>query len=172
MNRPRMLAVALSTICVFLCQAQAKPQGEKVAPSSGKQLCSALAPTDFVKVGVSVSALLEANVDDQSSAYCVYDSKAGKVEFDVFYPAGDTLGAAKGTEKTLLAEVGGKFELISLAGADSAQISLAVPGKVPSASIAVRKNLAVFTINLPQSAGARQQLLALAQIVLTRLHPQ
>ena len=140
-----------------------------IAPSSGKQLCSALTPADFTKAGVPVSALRNANVDDSASAYCVYDSKAGQVEFDIFYPAGDTPEAAKGTEKTVLAEVGGKFESIKLTGADSASLNLAVPGKQPSASIAVRWKTAVFNIGIPAGANAREQLLKLSQTVLMRL---
>ena len=105
------------------------------------------------------------DLDDQASAYCVYDSKNGKVELDIFYPAADSAEGAKGTEKTVLAEVGGKFEPVSLPGADSATINLAVPGKIPSASICVRKNVAVFTLNIPQSPQSREQLLALSQLI-------
>jgi len=47
---------------------------------------------------------------------------------------------------------------------------MAVPGKSPSASIAVRKGTAVFTLNIPASTPqASQQLLTLATTVLTRL---
>lgn len=53
--------------------------------------------------GHPVSALREANVDDDASAYCVYDSRNRKVEMDVFYPAGDDVGGAKGPEKTVRA---------------------------------------------------------------------
>lgn len=116
----------LSACCVLLTVTMhGQSTTGAIAPSSGKQLCSALTPEDFTKAGVPVSALHDANVDDSASAYCVYDSKAGKVELfdiDIFYPAGDTPEAAKGTERTVLAEVGGKFESIKLPGADSASI--------------------------------------------------
>jgi hypothetical protein len=154
---------AVSTLWLFSSPGQNQPENTVIAPSSGKQLCSALSPADFNKAGVPVSALRDANVDDDASAYCVYDSKSGKVEMDVFYPAGNNVASAKGTEKTVLAEVGGKFESISLPGADSAAINLAVPGKSPAASICVRKNLAVFSIDIPQNAQAREQLVALAK---------
>jgi hypothetical protein len=140
-----------------------------VSPSSGKELCSALAPADFTKAGVTVTALKDANLDSDSNAYCVFESKAGKVEFDIFYPAGETPSDAAGTEKTVLAEVGGKFESIQIPGTDSAAINLNVPGKQPSASVAVQRKTAVFTINIPAGANARQQLTALAQTVLSRL---
>jgi acyl-CoA reductase-like NAD-dependent aldehyde dehydrogenase len=154
---------------LFSSAGQGKPQNTVIAPSSGKQLCSALSATDFNKVGIPVATLHDANVDDDASAYCVYDSKNGKVEMDVFYPAGNDVSSAKDTEKTVLAEVGGKFESISLPGADSAAINLVVPGKSPAASICVRKKLAVFSIDIPQSPQAREQLVTLAKIVLARL---
>jgi hypothetical protein len=150
---------------------QAKPSTPAVQPSSGKEMCAALTPADFTKAGVAVSALSAANTDDSESAYCVYDSKAGKVELDIFYPAGDTPNAVKGVEKTVLAEIGGKFTPVPLPGSDAAQINLAVPGKQPAASIAVRRNSAVFALSIPQSSNVREQLLSLAQTVLSRLQP-
>ncbi len=141
----------------------------KIAPHSGKELCSALTIADYNKAGVPVTALKEANLDNDANAYCVYDSKNGKVEFDIFYPAGESADNAKGTERTVLAEVGGKFESMQMAGADSAEINLAVPGKQPSASIAVRWKTAVFTLNIPAGSNARQQLTNLAETALSRL---
>jgi len=52
---------------------------------------------------------------------------------------------------------------ISVSGADSAAINLAVPGKSPAAGICVRKNLAVFSIDIPQNPQAREQLVTLAK---------
>jgi hypothetical protein len=149
--------------------AQTPAAGARIAPSSGKHLCSALTPSDFTRAGVPVSKLHEANLDDNASAYCVYESRAGRVEFDIFYPAGETAEAAKGTERTVLGEVGGKFENLKLADADSASINLTGPGKRPSASIVVRRKIAVFTINIPAHARASEQLRKLSQTVLGRL---
>ncbi len=140
-----------------------------VKPSSGKALCSALAPADFTKAGVPVSALSQANVDGTDGAYCVYKSTAGKVEFDIFYPAGANANEVSSTEKTVLGEGGGKYETIRLSGADSAHISLAMPDLPGSAGIVVRKGKAVFDILIPKGAKARDQLLALAQIVMGRI---
>ncbi len=137
-----------------------------VTPSSGKALCSALTPADFTKTGIPVSALRQANLDGTTGAYCVYDSKAGNVEFDIFFPAGANANEILATEKTVLGEVGGKTESVQLAGADDAQIPITTD---KTASIVVRKGKAVFDINIPKSAGARQQLLLLAQTVLGRL---
>ncbi len=150
----------------------AGPQFAKtVIPSSGKGMCSGVTPEDFTKVGIPVSALKEANLDGPASAYCVYVSNAGKVEFDIFFPAGETPDDAKGTMRAVLAEVGGKFEPVQIAGADEAQTNAAAPKDKYSASVAVRKGTAVFDINIPQNANARQQLVMLAETVLSRLKP-
>lgn len=162
----RTLLAAFASLLALHIVAQASA---KIAPHSGKELCSALTVADYNKAGVPVTALKEANLDNDANAYCVYDSKNGKVEFDIFYPAGESADDAKGTERTVLAEVGGKFENMQMAGADSAEIDLSVPGKQPSASIAVRWRTAVFTINIPAGSNARQQLTTLAETALIRL---
>jgi hypothetical protein len=140
-----------------------------VKPSSGKAMCSALAPADFTKAGVPVSALSQANTDGNDGAYCVYKSTAGKVEFDIFFPAGASANEVLATEKTVLGEGGGKYQAVKLAGADSAQISLSMPGLPSSAGIVVRKGKAVFAIVVPKGAKAQEQLLTLAQVVLSRI---
>ena len=165
------LVLLLGVVSLPLCFAAGPQFAKTVIPSSGKGMCSGLTPEDFTKVGVPVSALKEANLDGPESAYCMYVSKAGKVEFDIFFPAGATPDDAKGTERTVLAEIGGKFEALHIAGADDAQINAAAPKDKDSASIAVRKGTAVFDINIPQNANARRQLAALAEIVLSRLKP-
>lgn len=154
-------------VLVFAARLLAGAQSA-VKPSSGKAMCSALTPADFSKVGVPVSALSAANTDGTDGAYCVYKSTAGKVEFDIFYPAGSNPAEVSATEKTVLGEGGGKYESIRLAGADNAHISMAMPDLPKSAGIVVRKGKAVFDIVIPKGAKARQQLLALAQIVLGR----
>lgn len=140
--------------------------GPAVAPSSGKALCSALTAADFTKAGVPVSGLRQANLDGANGAYCVYESKAGNAEFDIFFPAGANPREVTATEQTVLGEVGGKYESVRIAGADDAQIAITTDR---TASIVVRKGKAVFDINIPKTAGARQQLITLAQIVLGRL---
>lgn len=140
-----------------------------IAASSGKGMCSALTPADFTKAGVPVSALAQANLDGNESAYCVYSSKAGKVEFDIFFPAGATAAEINATERTVLGEGGSRYQRTQVAGAEDAQISLALPDLPGSAGIVVRKGKAVFDIVVPRGPNARQQLLTLAQLVLSRL---
>src|SRR5258708_39883774 len=142
---------------------------QTIAPSSGKALCSALTPADFTKAGVPVSGLRQANLDGNDGAYCVYESKAGKVEFDIFFPAGATPVEIEATEKTVLDEGGGKYQSVTLAGADDARISLSRPDLPGSAVIVVRRGKAVFDIVIPAGAAAQKQLEGLARTVLGRL---
>ena len=106
-------------IFVFAAFTLSAAQGP-IKPSSGKALCNALTPADFSKAGVPVSALSQANTDGNDGAYCVYKSSAGKVEFDIFYPAGANAAEVLATEKTVLGEGGSKYTPLKLAGADRA----------------------------------------------------
>lgn len=142
--------------------------GQTIAPASGKAMCSALTPVDFIKAGVPVSRLREANLDDDHSAYCIYDSKAEKIEFDIFYPAGDTPAEARNAQRAAQAAIGGKFESVHVAGADEATTNTGSP-KNNDASIVVRKGTTVFNISIPRGAQGRQQLVALSEIVVRRL---
>jgi hypothetical protein len=165
----RSLFCTCLPVFAFCAVVPVQSAAQSVAPSSGKALCSALTPADFNKAGIPVSALGQANLDGKEGAYCVYQSKAGKVEFDIFFPAGANPREVSATEKTVLGEGGGRYEHVPLAGADNAQISLAMPDLKDSAGIVVRKGKAVFNIVIPRSVKARQQLLDLARIVIGRL---
>ena len=160
--RPMLLtAIVTTAVC---CSAQSPPI--VIAPSSGKAMCSALTPADFTKAGVAVSALRTANLDGTDGTYCVYESKSGNVEFDIFFPAGANPNEVNATEKTVVAEIGAPSQGIPLPGATSAHIALDA-GK--SACLVARKGSAVIAISIPKNANARTQLLALAQIVLGRI---
>jgi hypothetical protein len=167
--------VLLGFSLLSLPSAQTKSAGTtpaKVEPSSGKAMCAALSVSDFTKAGVPMTATADLNSDDETNAYCGFQGKTGRAELDIFLPAGDTAVQAIGVERTVYGEVGGRFQPITLAGVDSAQINLAVPGKKSAAGIVVRRGLAVFTLNIPSSPNAREQLLSLAQTVLSRLPPR
>jgi len=155
------LSVVTGTVLAF-----GQSGGTAVSPSSGKALCSTLTPADFTTAGVPVSTLRQANLDGPASAYCVYESKAGKVEFDIFFPAGDSPSEVLATEKTALGEVGGKTQPVKVAGADDAHI----PATTDKTSvIVVRKGKAVFVITIPKTVKARRQLVELAQVAVGRL---
>lgn len=143
--------------------------GQTIEPASGKEMCSALTPSDFTKVGVPVSRLRLANLDDNRSAYCIYDSKAGKVEFDIFYPAGDTPVDAQNAERAAQGAIGGKFETVKVSGVDDAVTNAGSPQPTDSAGIIVRKGTTMFNIGVPRSPQARQQLVTLSETVVRRL---
>jgi hypothetical protein len=167
------LTPARRGVCLLLfgvcAAAPPSVMAQSVGAASGKALCSALAPSDFTKVGIPVSGLSEANLDGKDGAYCVYQSKAGKVEFDIFFPAGANPREIRETEKTVLSEGGAKHEPTAVPGAEDAQLSLSMPDLNGSAAIVVLKGKAVFDIVIPKSGTARQQLIDLAQVVLLRL---
>jgi hypothetical protein len=159
----QVLTIAIVIMATY-CSAQSPPT--VITPSSGKAMCSALTPADFTKAGVAVSALRNANLDGTDGAYCVYESKSGNVEFDIFFPAGANPNEVNATENTVVAEIGAPSQGIPLPGATSAHIALEA-GK--SACLVARKGSAVFAISIPKNANARTQLLALAQTVLGRI---
>ena len=162
---PTLLAVCFLSLVSYVVAAQ--PGTKSIKPSSGPGLCAALTPADFTKVGVPVSAAYGFHpgpYDTPDGAYCGYESKAGKVEFDIFFPAGANSQEIGSTERAALGDAGSKYERVRLEGADNAQISLAA-----DAIIVVRKAKAVFVIGFPKTSNSRQQLMALAQVVLARL---
>lgn len=144
----------------------------KIEPSSGKAMCAALSVTDFVKAGVPMTAIADQSSDDETNAYCGFQGKNGGAELDIFLPAGDTEVVAIGVERTIYGEAGGRFQPVSVPGVDSAQINLSVPGKKPRAGVVVRRGLAVVSLYIPANPNAREQLLSLAQTVLSRLPPR
>jgi len=144
---------------------------QTIAPASGKAMCSVLTADDFTKNGVPVSRLREANLDDNKSAYCIYDAKTGKVELDIFYPAGETPAEGQNAQRAAQSAIGGKFEPVRVAGADEASTNAASPKGTDSASIVVRKGTTVFNISIPQGAQARQQLVTLSETAISRLKP-
>lgn len=172
------MRIGLSVIVLFvtplvsLSFAQTKVASSsptKIEPSSGKAMCAILSISDFTKAGVPLTATAAQNSDDETNAYCGYEGKSDSGELDIFLPAGDTPVQAIGVERTVYGEVGGRFQPVMIAGTNSAQINLSVPGKKPAASIVVRRGLAVFALYIPPNPNARQQLLSLAQTILSRL---
>jgi hypothetical protein len=155
-------------IGLLIVLAAMQSPGQTIAPASGKTMCSALTPADFTKAGVPVSRFRGAGLDDNSSVYCTYDSKAEKIEFDIYYPAGDTPAEAQNAERAAQAAIGGKFEPVHVAGADEATTN-AGSQKDGDASIVVRKGTTVFNLSIPHGAQARQQLVALSEKVVSRL---
>ena len=163
-NNFYLIIFGICFLALISVPAEAQPGTNSIKPSSGEALCSALTAADFTKAGVPVSELYPPHPDSNDGAYCVYKSKAGKVEFDIFFPAGANSQEISNTERATVGDASGKYESVRLDGADRAQISLTA-----DAIIVVRKGKAVFDIGIPKTSNSRQQLLALAQLVLVRL---
>src|SRR5258708_23171267 len=158
----RLLTRSFCAGFVFVLTAFLPAEGQSgspaIAASSGKALCSALTPADFTGAGVPVAALSQATLDGTDGAYCVYQSKAGKVEFDIFFPAGANAREIEATEKTVLDEGGGQYQSVTLAGADDARISLSRPDLPGSAVMLVRQGKPVFDIVTPARAATHDDL--------------
>ena len=132
-------------------------------------MCAALTSSDFTKAGIPVSGLRQVNLDDSRSAYCTYDSKAERTELDIYYPAGDTPAEAKNAARAAQNAIGGKFEPLSVAGADEATTNAGSPQGTDSVSIVVRWGTTVFNVSIPHGPQARQQLITLSETVVGRL---
>lgn len=146
----------------------AHSSGQTIAPASGKAMCSALTPEDFIRAGVPVLRLQEANLDDAKSAYCIFEGKSGKVEMDIYDPAGDTPAEAQNATRAAQAAIGGQFQTVLVEGADEASSNATSQGATDS-SIVVQKGTTVFNISIPKAADAQQQLVKLSEIVISRL---
>ena len=141
-----------------------------VALGTGPKMCAALTAADFTAVGLSPDPAppRPPNSDDKTSAYCTYTKAfpvAGGLEFDIFDGEADPVGVVK----TILAE-GGKPTRAELAGVDESLLALS-PGQkgVTMASLVVRHRRLVFAITIPSTPNAKEQLVSLAKVVLSRV---
>jgi hypothetical protein len=141
-----------------------------IALGTGPKMCAALTAADFTAVGLSPDPTppRPPSSDDKTSAYCTYTKAfplAGGLELDVFDGESDPVGVVK----TILAE-GGKATAAGLAGVDQSLLALS-PGEkgVTMASLVVRHRRLVFSITVPSTDRAKEQLLALAKVVLSRV---
>jgi hypothetical protein len=141
-----------------------------VALGTGPKMCAALTAADFTAVGLSPDPTppRPPNSDEKTGAYCTYTKAfpvAGGLEFDIFDGESDPAGVVK----TIVAE-GGKPAPAGLASVDESLLALS-PGQkgVTMASLVVRHRRLVFAITVPSTPKAKEQLLALAKVVLSRV---
>ena len=137
--------------------------------AAGDDLCGLLGPGDFAAVGISGTGGPSENNQDNSNVYCVYAGKSaatGGVEFDAF------LAGSKADSEATFNEIAAPmldFEGVGKAAfpdADGAQLRTDIPGGY--AGIAIWKGKLAFDIGVPTSAQAKDQLIALAKLVLQR----
>ena len=137
--------------------------------AAGDDLCGLLGPGDFAAVGVSGTSKAKENNADPSDVYCVYagtSAGTGGVEFDAFL-AGSTADSKPSYDSA-------SAPMLDFAGdgkaafpdADGARIRNDIPG--PYAGIAIWKGKLVFDIGIPTTDTSKDQLIALAKLVLQR----
>jgi len=139
-----------------------------IQPGSGAKMCDALTPADLKAQGLAPDAKTTVNVPEPISAYCTYAGRSGAtggIELDVFAAGADALD----TQKTILGELSG-MKPAGYPGVDESLMNLeAVSGGPKFAVLVVRKAGLVFTLSLPSGPKAKDQLFALAKLVLGRL---
>lgn len=136
---------------------------------AGDDLCGLLGPGDFAAQGISGTGSPTENNADNSNVYCVYAGKSagtGGVEFDAFLA--DTKADSEATFISTSApmldfEGAGKA---AFPDADGAKLRTDIPDGY--AGIAIWKGRLVFDIGIPKSDQAKDQLIALAKLVLQR----
>ena len=137
--------------------------------AAGADLCGLLGPGDFAAVGVAGTGKPSENNPDANNAYCVYAGKSagtGGVEFDAFLAdtSADSQASFDAASAPML-----DFEGVAKAAfpdADGAKLRTDIPGGY--AGIAIWKGKLVFDIGIPTTDQAKDQLIALAKLVLGR----
>jgi len=137
--------------------------------AAGSDLCGLLGPGDFAAAGVPGTGKATENNTDANNVYCVYAGKSagtGGVEFDAFLAASsaDSQSAFDAASAPMLDSAGdGKA---AFPDADGAKLRTDIPDGY--AGITIWKGKLVFDIGIPTTAGAKDQLIALAKLVLQR----
>jgi hypothetical protein len=146
----------------------AGPTGGSV--SAGGDLCGLLGPGDFAAVGVGGTGKPTENNQDANDVYCVFAGKSGAtggVEFDAFLGAssadspGTFIAATEGIADSAGA---GKAALPEV---DDARLQTDIAGGY--AALVVSKGKVVFSLAIPTTSSAKDQLVALAKLVLARV---
>lgn len=141
-----------------------------VTLGSGPKMCAALTPADFTAVGLQPDPTppRPPNSTEPTGAYCTYTKAfpiAGGLEFDIFDGESDPAGVVK----TILSESGPPAPG-GLAGVDESVFTQSPGNKgVTMAALVVRHRRLVFVITVPASPKVKEQLLALAPLVLARV---
>jgi hypothetical protein len=133
-----------------------------------EQLCALLTPDDWTVAGLQDAGPPEMDEDGPGtgSAYCVYNGAPGAIgglELDVFVAL--TIGDAQLTYAQILESIPSPGAP-NLSGVDEAAIDTNIePG---FGAILVRAGRLVVTITLPTTSATNEQLISLANLVLTR----
>jgi hypothetical protein len=163
--RPWALCLLILLVAVT---AVADPQ---VKLGTGGKMCAALTAADFKAVGLAPDPAppRPPNSTEPGGAYCTYTKawvKDGGIEFDIFDSGSD----AKATLATILGDAG-PAKPAGLTGVEESVLNLSADagGTTRHAFLAVRDKGLVFTIAIPTGPKAKEQLFALARLVLDRV---
>ena len=138
--------------------------------SGGGDLCALLGPGDFAAAGIGGAAAPSVNSTEPGAAYCVYagtSAATGGIELDVFVASAAADSPA--TFRTAMEGMSDADQAATralLGTVDAAAFDPAVEGNF--AAILVEQGKLVFTIGVPASASAKDQLVGLAKLVLQR----
>ncbi len=132
-----------------------------------------LGPGDFMAVGIAGAAKPTVNSAEPGSAYIVFAGKSGAtggIEFDVFVGNNETDAAGIFDDASADLTEPDDAAKTALFGYDELKLTTGLPvdGGGNWAGIAFRKGKLVFTISIPDSAQAHDQLIALAKLVIAR----
>jgi hypothetical protein len=137
--------------------------------AAGGDLCGLLGPGDFAAAGVAGTGKVKENNPDANDAYCVYagtSAGTGGVEFDAFLAGSPTDSkAAYDAASAPMLDFAGDGKA-AFPDADGASLRTDIPGGY--AGITIWKGKLVFDIGIPTTASSKDQLIALAKLVLQR----
>ena len=169
LSRSVSSAIALAAVAVLVGACSevipaanpTSPAGAPVAPND--DLCKLLRPADFAAVGIDGAQPATENTDDAGSWFCDYSGQtdvSADLELDAFSggtAAYSDLAASNGiTTDDATAEVGAERAGTTMNGPGYMAVIVACKGKL------------CFDISLPSVSGARDDLIALAKLVLQR----
>lgn len=174
----RAAVLAVLVLVVSACTASSGGQstgnptvggGTGGSVAAGDDLCKLLGPADFAAVGVAGTGTPSENNQDNSNVYCVFSGKSaatGGVEFDAFLA--DTSADAQATFSEIAAPMVDLQGLGKAAfpSADGAMLRTDIPDGY--AGIAIWMGKLAFDIGIPMGDQAKDQLIALAKLVLER----
>jgi hypothetical protein len=163
-----VVSALLLAVTTPFVMAMAEPP---VRLGTGAKMCAALTAADFKAVGLNPdpAAPRPPNSTEPGGAYCTYTKawvKDGGIELDIFDAGAD----AKATLATILGDAG-PAQPAGLSGVEESLINLSADagGTAKHAFLVVRDKGLVFTIAIPTGAKAKEQLFALARLVLDRV---
>ena len=136
--------------------------------AAGDDLCKLLGPGDFAAVGVSGTGPASENNQDNSNVYCVYAGKSagtGGVEFDAFLADTKANSRPPSTPWPRRCSTS-RAGQAAFPDADGAKLRTDIPDGY--AGIAIWKGKLAFDIGIPTTDQAKDQLIALAKLVLQR----